>query len=41
MLQVGYHGSSATQTLVCDGTLASGFRGPFEDLALGCVWVQC
>jgi len=27
-IQVGYHGSSGTQTLVCNGTLASGFAGP-------------
>ena len=26
-IKVGYHGSSATQTLVCNGTLASGFEG--------------
>eukprot|EP00434_Breviolum_minutum_P009688 symbB.v1.2.008528.t1/scaffold532.1/size190944/2 len=27
-ISVGYHGSSGTHTLVCDGTLASGFAGP-------------
>ena len=35
MLQVGYHGSSGTHTLVCDGTLASGWLGDWRFGRLG------